>query len=139
MSGISSLSSIGTLGRSAEFASQVATLTDEAPSSFAADLTKAAKKSSTDTTGKTEKDDATRKAFQDFVAGTFFKQMLKALRSGQDKPAYLHGGQAEEMFQSQLDQQVAEDLAKNHGSAFSDSLYESFRTQLDGGRFSATA
>ena len=35
------------------------------------------------------------KAFQDAVGGLFFGQMIKALRSGVGKPAYLHGGQAE--------------------------------------------
>lgn len=72
-----------------------------------------------------------REAFQDFVAGTFYKQMFKALRSGQNKAAYFHGGQAEEMFQSHLDQQISEDLAKGQGSAFSDTLFSSFAQQLN--------
>jgi len=70
-----------------------------------------------------------REAFQDFVSGTFYKQMLKALRETQSKPAYFHGGSAEEMFQSQMDQQVAEDLAKDHGSEFSDPLFAAFSRQ----------
>ena len=65
-----------------------------------------------------------REAFQDFVAGTFYKEMLKSLRSSSEKPAYFHGGQAEEMFQSQLDQQVAEDFARIDGAKFSDTLYQ---------------
>lgn len=72
-----------------------------------------------------------KEAFQDFVAGTFYKQMFKALRSGQNKPAYFHGGQAEELFQSHMDQQVSEDLAKNQGSAFSDTLFSSFARQMN--------
>lgn len=72
-----------------------------------------------------------REAFQDFVAGTFYKQMFKALRSGQNKPAYFHGGQAEEMFQAHLDQQISEDLAKGQGSAFSDTLFSSFAQRLN--------
>lgn len=82
---------------------------------------------------KTEKgpgDTTAREAFQDFVAGTFYQQILKALRSTQEKPAYFHGGQAEEMFQSQLDQQVAEDLAKTNGGTFADQLYQSFSRQV---------
>jgi Rod binding domain-containing protein len=75
---------------------------------------------------KPQDDLTAREAFQDFVAGTFFKQMLKSLRATQGKPAYFHGGQAEEMFQSQLDQQVAEDLAKTHGAPFADRLFEAF-------------
>jgi flagellar protein FlgJ len=67
-----------------------------------------------------------REAFQDFVAGTFYQQMLKTLRKTQGQPAYFHGGQAEQIFQSQLDQQVAEDLARDHGAALAEPLFESF-------------
>ncbi|QDV48977.1 rod-binding protein [Gimesia fumaroli] len=72
-----------------------------------------------------------KETFQDFVAGTFYKQMFKAFRSAQNKPAYFHGGQAEEMFQAQLDQQISEDLAKGQGGAFSDTLFSAFSRQLN--------
>lgn len=68
-------------------------------------------------------------AFNDFVAGTFYKQMIKSLRSGLGKPAYFHGGQAEEIFQSQMDQKVAEDLAAKHGAAFSGPLFDAFQSR----------
>jgi Rod binding domain-containing protein len=64
--------------------------------------------------------------FQDFAAGTFYKEMLKSLRKMHGKPAYLDGGQAEKIFEGQLDQQVAEDLAHSHGGQFSDGLYQAF-------------
>jgi len=67
-----------------------------------------------------------REKFQDFVAGTFFKQMLKALRSTQDQPAYLHGGQAEQVFQAQMDEQIAEQLAREHGGAIAGPLFNVF-------------
>ena len=54
--------------------------------------------------------------FQDFAAGTFYKEMLKSLRKMHGKPAYLYGGQAEKIFQGQMDQQVAENLAHSQGS-----------------------
>jgi len=72
------------------------------------------------------KDNKLHDAFQDFVAGTFFKQMIKSMRSSQEKPAYFHGGTAEDLFQGQLDQQIAEDLAKHQGAAFTDSLFAAF-------------
>ena len=78
----------------------------------------------------TDKQLELRQTFQDFVAGTFFKQMLKSLRRTHDKPAYFHGGRAEQVFQSQLDQQVAEDLARDRGAAFSDSLFTVFTHNL---------
>jgi len=64
--------------------------------------------------------------FQDFVAGTFYKEMLKSLHKMHGKPAYLDGGQAEKVFQGQLDQQIGEDLARTHGASLSDGLYQAF-------------
>lgn len=52
-----------------------------------------------------------KQAYQDFVGKTFFGQMMKAMRSTVDKPAYFHGGQAEEAFRSQLDQQLADSMS----------------------------
>ncbi len=72
-----------------------------------------------------------REAFQDFVAGTFFQQMLKSMRSTEQELPYIGGGQAEKVFRQQLDQQIAGDLAKSHGAAFADSLYEVFASRLD--------
>jgi|GEM_PF-6154852 len=65
--------------------------------------------------------------FQDFVAGSFYKQMLKALRKTQNEPAYFFGGQAERMFQSQLDEEVASTLAKTSGKKFSQELFKVFQ------------
>ena len=73
-----------------------------------------------------------KEKFQEFVAGTFYAQMLKALHKTHGKPAYFHGGQAEEIFQGQMDQQVATELSKSHGAAFSDPLFATFQNQLKG-------
>jgi len=73
-----------------------------------------------------------KEKFQEFVAGTFYSLMLKALHKTHDKPAYFHGGQAEEIFQGQMDQQVATELSKSNGAAFSDSLFTVFQNQLNG-------
>jgi len=72
-----------------------------------------------------------KQAFQDFVAGTFYKQMLKSLRKSQQPPAYFNGGQAEKIFQGQMDQQIAEDLARNNGAAFADPLFQTFSAQFN--------
>lgn len=69
--------------------------------------------------------------FQKAVAGMLFGQMMKAMRSTVGKPAYIHGGQAEEIFQSQLDQTLVEQLASDHGGAFVGDLYDQFRRQLN--------
>ena len=71
-----------------------------------------------------------RQTFQDFVAGTFYQQMLRTLRKTQGEAAYFHGGQAEQVFQGQLDQQIAEDLAREHGAAFAEPLFNSFAARF---------
>lgn len=65
-------------------------------------------------------------AFQSFVGETLFSQMLKAARKTQNKPAYFHGGRAEEMFQQQLDQVLAEKISQTDGAAYSDAMFELF-------------
>jgi|GEM_PF-1415759 len=85
-----------------------------------------------ETSGRVPKEDelAARSTFQEFVAGTFYKQMLKSLRSTTDKPAYFHGGQAEEIFRGQLDQHVTDELARGtHGAAFAEPLFSAFARQ----------
>lgn len=67
-----------------------------------------------------------RKAFNSFVGQAFFGQMLKAMRKTVGKPAYLHGGRAEEIFQQQLDQILGEKLAEVSGKTFSEPMFELF-------------
>ena len=54
-----------------------------------------------------------REAFGKFVSTTFYGQLLKSLRTSVGKAAYFHGGQGEEIFQSQLDQHIADKLAQS--------------------------
>lgn len=77
-----------------------------------------------------EDDNELRKTFQAFVGQAFFGQMLKAMRKTVGKPAYFHGGRAEEIFQQQLDQVLGERLAKASGDALSEPMYELFRLGL---------
>lgn len=64
--------------------------------------------------------------FQEAVGGILFGEMLKSLRKGVGKPAYIHGGQGEDMFQAQMDQIVAENMAKSHGGALVRDLYQRY-------------
>lgn len=63
-------------------------------------------------------------AFSAFIGETFYGQMVKSMRSTVEKPAYFHGGQAEEMFQSQLDQQLAQEWAAESGDRFAEPMFE---------------
>ena len=67
--------------------------------------------------------DPLREAFTQFVGETFFGQMIKAMRSTVGKPAYFHGGQAEEMFRGQLDQQLAEHMTEVSAERFAEPLF----------------
>lgn len=64
-----------------------------------------------------------QQAYRDFVGKTFFGQMLKAMRSTVDKPAYFYGGQTEEVFRSQLDQQLADNLSQTTASQIADPMF----------------
>lgn len=64
-----------------------------------------------------------REAFTSFVGETFFHQMIKAMRTSVGKPAYFHGGQAEEIFRGQLDQTLTETMTAASASQFSKPLF----------------
>jgi peptidoglycan hydrolase FlgJ len=71
-----------------------------------------------------------KKVFNEFTAGTFYREMLEAMRKGTGKPAYFDGGQAEKIFRAQLDRQIADRLVVQHGEQFSNPLFENFSQQL---------
>jgi Rod binding domain-containing protein len=68
--------------------------------------------------------DELREHFTQFVGEAFYGQMLKAMRATVGKQAYFHGGRAEEVFQGQLDQQMAEHLTKASADKFAKPLFE---------------
>jgi len=67
------------------------------------------------------------KTFKAFVGQILYGQMLKAMRKTVGKPAYFHGGRAEEIFRQQLDQVLAEKLAEASGEKFSQPMLELFK------------
>ena len=71
-----------------------------------------------------EKSGELREKFTQFVGEAFFGQMLKAMRSTVGKPAYFYGGRAEEVFQGQLDQTMAEHFTKTSAAKFSEPMFE---------------
>lgn len=70
-----------------------------------------------------------RKAFDQFVGETFYGQMLQAMRKTQNKPAYFHGGRAEEIFQQQFDRVLAEKLTTATADQFTGPMYQLFALQ----------
>lgn len=81
--------------------------------------------------GRSESDDALEAVFQESVGGIFFGQLVKSLRATQGKPAYLHGGRAEELFQGQLDQEVVKKLSTEKSGPFIHELFQQFLNVQD--------
>jgi hypothetical protein len=65
-----------------------------------------------------------KQKFTEFVGEAFYGQMFKAMRSTVGKPAYFHGGRAEEAFQGQLDQTMSQELTKSTATKFADPMFE---------------
>jgi hypothetical protein len=65
-----------------------------------------------------------RNQFTQFVGEAFFGQMIKAMRATTGKPAYFHGGRAEDVFQGQLDQKLAEHLTEASADRFAEPMFE---------------
>ena len=78
---------------------------------------------------KPPEDSATKEAFNDFVGQTLFGSMLASMRKTVGKPAYMHGGRTEEIFQNQLDQKIVEQLADASAKEISDPMFELFTMQ----------
>jgi hypothetical protein len=79
-------------------------------------------------------DDATpkdplREAFRDFVGQTLFGQMMSSMRSTVGKPAYFHGGRAEEIFSEQLDRVMVERITEASADTVADPMFELFILQ----------
>ena len=51
---------------------------------------------------------------------------MASMRKSVGKPAYLHGGQTEEIFQSQMDQYIVEDLSKASADTIAGPMYDLF-------------
>lgn len=67
-----------------------------------------------------------REAFDDFVGQSFYGQLIGSMRKTVGKPAYLHGGRAEEVFQSQMDQQLAEHISDATAGSFTGPMFDLF-------------
>ncbi|QDU77549.1 hypothetical protein Pan97_46200 [Bremerella volcania] len=71
-----------------------------------------------------------REKFDQFVGESMFGQMLKSMRESVGKPAYFHGGRAEEVFQSQLDQLLVEKISDASAEQISKPMFELFAANM---------
>ena len=73
---------------------------------------------------RAKNDDEFRKVFHQFVGTTLYGQMLKSMRATQEKNPYFHGGRAEEIFQSQLDEKLVDQLTESSSRTVSDPMFK---------------
>ena len=67
--------------------------------------------------------------FTEFVGQTLFGSMLASMRKTLGKPAYMHGGRTEEVFQKQLDQLLVEDLTEASADSIASPMFALFNMQ----------
>lgn len=70
-----------------------------------------------------------QEAFTEFVGQTLFGSMLASMRKTVGKPAYMHGGRTEEVFQKQLDQIMVEELTDASAKEIAQPMFELFQMQ----------
>lgn len=67
--------------------------------------------------------------FNQAVGGTFYRQMMSALRSSTGNAAYFDGGQTEKIFLGQFDELMVDKLSQSNGDIFAGDLFEQFQRQ----------
>ena len=72
-----------------------------------------------------------REKFQQFVAGTFFRTLLDAMRNTVEQGSLMHGGRAEEIFRAQLDQTLVDKMADSHGGGIADEMFQQFQQMMN--------
>jgi len=65
-----------------------------------------------------------RELLHQFIGQTLIGQMLKSMRTTQEKNPYFHGGHAEEMYQSLLDMELTDQMTKATSRTLSEPMYK---------------
>jgi len=71
-------------------------------------------------------DDAARETFTSVMGEMLFHEMVKSMRRSLDKPAYFHGGHAEDMFTGRLDQVLSQKLGETYGEEYFGPMYDAW-------------
>ena len=82
------------------------------------------------TAGPAQRKAMLRRATEELVGVTFFGQMLKIARQSKLKGTFGHGGHGEEVFGSQLDQHLAQELGHAVKNDLSESIYKRFAAKV---------
>jgi hypothetical protein len=81
---------------------------------------------SSSTPGQHSQQAALRKQVDEFVGITFYGTMMKAMRNSTIKGKYGHGGRGEEVFQSQLDFELASRMGRSQHNSLNEAVYRRF-------------
>jgi Rod binding domain-containing protein len=73
-------------------------------------------------------DQEAKETFDSILGELMFHEMLKSMRRTVDEAAYFHGGHAEEVFTSRLDQILAQKLGETSGEQFLGPMYDAWST-----------
>ena len=82
------------------------------------------KKGMTSVEQRFEEAEKLQDTYRTFVGESYFGQLLKSMQSTVGKPAYFHGGQAEEIFRGQLYQMMAQDMTKASADQIADPMFK---------------
>lgn len=81
--------------------------------------------------GRADSDEQLRTAAEQLVSHALLTPMMKMMRDDPFKTELFHGGQAEDMFAAQLDQQLAEDMASQMSLDVVEAVYNRFAGQAE--------
>lgn len=81
---------------------------------------------STPTTNGVSGNDNARQTFNNILGELLFNELVKSMRQTVDEPAYFHGGRAEEMFTSRLDQLLSQEMGEAHGEQYFGPMYDAW-------------
>lgn len=71
-----------------------------------------------------------RTTVDEMVGVTFFGQMLKAAHNSKLKGKYGHGGRGEEVFQGQMDLELARSMGRGMKNELSDAIYSRYEKRV---------
>lgn len=70
--------------------------------------------------------DVLRERVGDFVGNVFYGTLMRQMQSSKLKGKYFHGGRGEEVFQGQLNQELATRMGKSVADPIAKKMYEAF-------------
>ena len=84
--------------------------------------------------GKPDTEEDVREQVTQFIAGTFFQMMLKAMRKTVPKDGLISGGRGEEVFRDYMDQELSQRMASASNFSLVDAAVRQLTSPIDTAR-----